>query len=139
MTFYGVEYSFGQFKSLVLAVLPPSFFSPCTSSLAENDTQESPWCRINRLGNNQDMSVLPTLFLCWQSTTQYCASYWEEINYIPAKTRTHWCLFKSDCVLMLYSDSSLCPFILANITLIHCFGYLFRVLKIFFIGHPQQK
>lgn len=47
----------------------PAFFLPCTSSLAENETQESLWCRITWLGNNQDMSVLPTLFLCWIHST----------------------------------------------------------------------
>lgn len=45
----------------------------------------------------------------------------------------------SNQIVFLYSDPSLCPFILAKITVIHCFGNLFRVLKIFLIGHPQQN
>lgn len=40
MTFSGVEYSFGQFRSPVPAVSSPAFL--CTSSLAEHETQKNP-------------------------------------------------------------------------------------------------
>lgn len=39
MTFHGVEYPFVQFRSSVLAMLPPSFL--CISSLVEHGKQKS--------------------------------------------------------------------------------------------------
>lgn len=40
MVFYGVKYPFGQFRSPVLAMLPPSGFFLLTSSVAEQEGQK---------------------------------------------------------------------------------------------------
>lgn len=137
MTFYGGKYPFGQFKSPVLTMLPPSFFSPLhlltsrkwdtrKSLMQDNVTWQQPRheCVTNIILvlNPQHITVTATekTFSLFQPKPGHTGVY-------------------SNRIVFLCSDPSLCPFILAKITVIHCFGYLFCVSNIFLIGHPQQK
>lgn len=102
MTFYGVEYPSGQFKSPVLAVLLPSFFFPLHLLTGrEWDTRKS------LMQDKHNLATIKT-WMCYQ----HC-SYFDNSQHstVPATEKKltifqpkpgHTCLFKSDCVLILW-------------------------------------